>query len=167
MSNFRPMRRKHQMLSEEVSKKILTSATAGVLSVLGDEGYPYGVPMSHAYYDGKLYFHSAIQGHKVDAIRNCDKATYTVIAEDDVKPEEFTTYYKSVICFGKVRLIEDNAEKMMAIRKLCERFNPVDIEAAKHEIAKGFDHMVMIEFTIEHISGKEAKELKRSKAFLG
>ena len=159
MSNFRPMRRKRQMLSEEECLKILKSATAGVLSVLGDEGYPYGVPMSHAYHDGKLYFHSAQEGHKVDAVRNCDKVTFTVIAQDDVMLKKYTTVYRSVICFGRIRLIEDNVEKMMAIRKLCERFDSSDEKGAAHKIAKGFDHMVMMEFTIEHISGKASMEL--------
>ena len=111
----------------------------------------------------KLYFHSAIKGHKVDTIRNSDKASFTVIDRNDVKPKEFTTYFRSVICFGKVRLIEDETEKMEALCKLGRRYNPDDEEGLRHEIKKDFSHLVMIEFTIEHISGKEAIELVRMK----
>ena len=84
MSDFREMRRKRQQLSEEESIGILQKATAGTLALLGDNGYPYAVPISYVYADGKLYFHSALSGHKVDAIRNCDKASFCVIDKDDV-----------------------------------------------------------------------------------
>ena len=79
---FRSMRRKRQQLSEKENISILQKATAGTLALLGDNGYPYAVPISYVYADGKLYFHSALSGHKIDAIRNCDKASFCVIAQD-------------------------------------------------------------------------------------
>ena len=79
MSEFREMRRKRQQLSNEESIEILQKSTAGTLALLGDENYPYAVPISYVYHKGKLYFHSALAGHKVDAIRKCDKAS--LIAE--------------------------------------------------------------------------------------
>lgn len=161
MEIFRPMRRKRQELSEAESLQLLSSTTAGVLCLLGDNGYPYGVPLSHVYVDGKLYFHSALQGHKIDAIRHGDKASFTVIMQDQIMPEEFTTYFRSVICFGRVRLLEKEDEKLAALRRLGERFSPSGGRGLDHEIAKGFDHLVMIEFDIEHISGKESIELVR------
>ena len=94
MEHFRPMRRIRQQLSHEDAEQILQHSTSGVLSVNGDEGYPYAVPVSYVYADGKIYFHSALQGHKVDAIRNNPKVSFCVIAQDDVKPMEFTTYFK-------------------------------------------------------------------------
>ena len=99
----------------------------------------------------------------MDAIRNSDKASFTVIDRNDVKPKEFTTYFRSVICFGKVRLIEDGTEKMEAFCKLVRRYNPDDEEGLRRAIKKDLSHLVMIEFTIEHISGKEAIELVRMK----
>ena len=155
MTEFRTMRRKRQELTETECTEILEKATSGVLSLLGDDGYPYGVPITPVLVGRKLYFHSAIKGHKVDAICNSDKASFTVIDRNDVKP--------SVICFGKVRLIEDETEKMEALCKLGRRYNPDDEEGLRHEIKKDFSHLVMIEFTIEHISGKEAIELVRMK----
>ena len=90
MSDFREMRRKRQQLSEEESIGILQKATAGTLALLGDNGYPYAVPISYVYANGKLYFHNSLSGHKVDAIRNCDKASFCVIDKDDVQPEKYT-----------------------------------------------------------------------------
>ena len=92
MSEFRDMRRKRQQLSEAESIGILQKATSGTLALLGDNGYPYAVPISYVYHEGKLYFHSALSGHKVDAIRQCDKASFCVIELDDVQPKKYTTF---------------------------------------------------------------------------
>lgn len=105
---FRTMRRKRQQLSEEESISILERATSGTLALLGDGGYPYAVPISYVYADGRLYFHSALTGHKVDAVKACDKASFCVIEQDSVQPKKYTTYYRSVIAFGRVHVIEDN-----------------------------------------------------------
>jgi nitroimidazol reductase NimA-like FMN-containing flavoprotein (pyridoxamine 5'-phosphate oxidase superfamily) len=95
------MRRKCQQLTDEERMAILQKATAGTLALLGDGGYPYAVPISYVYDDGKLYFHSAMSGHKVDAIRKCAKASFCIIDQDHVKPSEYTTYFRSVIAFGR------------------------------------------------------------------
>ena len=115
---FREMRRKHQQLSEEESIGILQKATSGTLALLGDGGYPYAVPISYVYDDGKLYSHSAMSGHKVDAIRKCDKASFCVIDQDNVQPAEYTTYFRSVIAFGRIRIVEDETEKLAIARTL-------------------------------------------------
>lgn len=99
MENFREMRRKRQLLSDEESIRILKTATAGTLALLGDEDYPYAVPLSYVYNDGRLYFHSALNGHKIDAIRKYDKASFCVIEKDEVRPEKYTTFFRSVIAF--------------------------------------------------------------------
>ena len=93
MSNFREMRRKRQQLSNDESIGILQKATAGTLALLGDNGYPYAVPIGYVYHEGKLYFHIALAGHTVDAIRNCDKASFCVIDKDDVQPEKYTNKF--------------------------------------------------------------------------
>lgn len=160
---FRPMRRARQQLSAEESISILKNATSGTLALLGDGGYPYSLPISYVYSDGKLYFHSALRGHKIDAIRQCDKASFSVIEKDDVKPKEYTTYFRSVICFGRIRIIDNPDEKLRTVRLLGNRYNPGDDEALKHEIEKSAKAMCMIEFTIEHLTGKESIELVRIK----
>ena len=156
---FRSMRRKRQQLSEAESIEILRKSTSGTLALLGDNGYPYAVPISYVYADGKLYFHSALSGHKIDAIRNCDKASFCVIDQDEVHPEKYTTYFRSVIAFGRIHIIEDDQEKLETARLLGDRYNPNQEEALQKELEKGLSRMVMIRFDIEHLTGKEAIEL--------
>ena len=108
---FREMRRKRQQLDEEACAEILRTGSAGVLAVSGDAGYPYAVPLSYVYANGKLYFHCARAGHKIDAIRRSPKASFCVIGQDAVKPLKYTTYFRSVIAFGTVRILEDDGEK--------------------------------------------------------
>ena len=156
---FRAMRRKRQQLSEEDSIEILRKATAGTLALLGDNGYPYAVPISYVYADGKLFFHSALSGHKVDAIRNCDKASFCVIDKDDVQPAKYTTFFRSVIAFGRIHIIEDEQEKLETARLLGDRYNPNQEEALQKELEHGFARMLMIRFDIEHLTGKQAIEL--------
>ena len=159
MSEFRPMRRKRQELAQEESITILQKATSGTLALLGDNGYPYAVPISYVYHEGKLYFHSAVEGHKVDAIRQCDKASFCVIEQDEVHPEKYTTFFRSVIAFGKIHIIEDETEKLQMARMLGNRHNPDQDEALQKELENGLARMLMIRFDIEHLTGKEAKEL--------
>lgn len=159
MSEFRPMRRKRQELAQGESIAILQKATSGTLALLGDNGYPYAVPISYVYHEGKLYFHSAVEGHKVDAIRQCDKASFCVIEQDEVHPERYTTFFRSVIAFGKIHIIEDETEKLQMARMLGNRYNPDQDEALQKELENGLARMLMIRFDIEHLTGKEAKEL--------
>ena len=163
MSEFREMRRKRQLLSDDESIGILQKATAGTLALLGDNDYPYAVPISYVYHEGKLYFHSALAGHKVDAIRNCDKASFCVIDKDDVQPEKYTTFFRSVIAFGRIHIIEDDKEKLAMARMLGNRYNPNNDESLQREIEGGLSRMLMIRFDIEHLTGKEAIELVRQR----
>ena len=161
MSEFRAMRRKRQQLAEEESVAILQKATAGTLALLGDNDYPYAVPISYAYHDGMLYFHSAMAGHKVDAIRKCDKASFCVIEQDDVQPMKYTTYFRSVIAFGRIHIIENEHEKLEVARMLGDRYNPNQDEALQKEIENGLSRMLALRFDIEYMTGKEAIELMK------
>jgi len=163
MSKFREMRRKRQKLADDESIAILEKGTAGTLALLGDDGYPYAVPISYVYHDGKLYFHSALAGHKVDAIRKCDKASFCVIEQDDVHPEKYTTFFRSVIAFGRIHIIEDEQEKLQMACMLGNRYNPNQDEALQKEIKSGLSRMLGIRFDIEHLTGKEAIELMKQR----
>ena len=155
------MRRKRQQLSKETCVRILESSTSGTLALLGDGGYPYAVPISCVYADGALFFHSALSGHKVDAIRSCDKASFCVIEQDSVQPELYTTFYRSVIAFGRIHIIEDEADRLAAARLLGNKYNPNHDEALQKELESGFARMLVIRFDIEHLTGKAAIELMR------
>ena len=157
---FREMRRYKQQMTEDECREILDTETSGVLAVSGDDGYPYAVPMSFVCNDNKIYFHCAKSGHKLDAVRRESKASFCVIHKDDVVPEEFTTYYKSVITFGRIRVIDDG-EKMKAAAKLLGRkYFPLGTEERLNdEISGSVNNMLILELQIEHMTGKMAKEL--------
>ena len=153
------MRRFKQQLTENKTLEILCSSTSGVLSLCGNDGMPYGVPLSHVYDNGKLYFHSALTGHKIDLIRQNDNASFTVIAKDEIHPERYTTYFQSVIVFGKVKIIEDEHRKKEILEILGRRCNPADPEGLSKEIQTGFNRCLVLEMSIEKLTGKQAIEL--------
>lgn len=160
---MREMRRSRQLLSREDCESILNEQTSGVLSVYGDDGYPYGVPLSYVYADGKLYFHSAKTGHKMDAVRKNNKVSFTIIAQDNIVPEEYTTHFRSVIVFGRVRILENDTEKRAAIEQLAEKYMPDLKEGRLQEIDREFSRLCMLELTLDHMTGKEAIELVRAR----
>ena len=161
---FRELRRKRQALSQEDCSDILNRGTSGVLALAGDDDYPYAVPISYVYDGEKLYFHSAKSGHKLDAIRRSPKASFCVIDKDQIVPEEYTTYFRSVIVFGRIRILEEDGEKRSAIEKLALKYAPDDtMENRQAAIEKEWKPLCMLELTPEHLSGKEAIELTRQR----
>ena len=158
---FRKMRRYKQQLTDEEVEDVLSRGKTGVLAVIGDGGYPYTVPLNYVYSSGKIYLHSAKSGHKVDAIRAHDKASFCVIDADDVVPQDYSTNFRSVIAFGKVRIIEDEQSKMSSLRLLGDKYNPNQDEALAAEIKHSFSRLLMIELEIEHVTGKQSKELAK------
>lgn len=158
---FRDMRRKNQLLPYTEAVEILKNNTSGVLALSGDDGYPYSVPISYVYSDDRIYFHSAKSGHKIDAVKNCDKASFCVIDKDDVVSKEYTTYFKSVIAFGKIHIIEDKAEIVNALHILGEKYNPGHKSECAVEIDKFINNVCVLCLDIEYMTGKAAKELIR------
>ena len=156
---FREMRRKKQQLSEKECFDILENGTSGVLAVSGENNYPYAVPLSYVFSDGKIYFHCAKQGYKLDCIKNNDKVSFCVIGQDNVIQSEFRTAYKSVILFGHARILEDESEIFHSIRTLSQKYSP-DVPEKEHlaEIEKFKNALCMVEITPEHITGKKSKD---------
>lgn len=160
---FREMRRKRQSLSGEEISEILNNGTSGVLALSGDNDYPYAVPLSYVYDGSNIYFHAAKTGHKIDAVKRNKKASFCIIGQDDVVPEKYTTKYKSVIAFGKIRILDDESEKRNAIEKLAVKYSPDDKTGREAEIKKHWENLCMLELQIEHITGKESIELTKIK----
>lgn len=153
------MRRHRQQLTKEESIAILLKMTSGTLALAGDNDYPYAVPISYVYHNNKIYFHSALQGHKIDALARNPRVSFCVIEQDQVIPEEFTTYYKSVILFGKARILTDPSEKHSALEILARKYSPNNPTALLAEIQKGLPRLLMLEISIDHLSGKQSIEL--------
>ena len=159
---FRDMRRFRQQISEEECFEVLRSTKRGVLSVIGDDGYPYGMPMNHWYCeeDGKIYFHGAKEGHKLDAVRACDKVSFCVMDEGYRKEGDWALNIRSVVVFGRIRVFsyEEEPEK---VREICiglsAKFTD-DPDYADKEIAKLSGNVLCFEITPEHMTGKLVNE---------
>ena len=157
---FREMRRKGQALSPEECREILEKGGCGVLALDGDDGYPYAVPISYVFSGGKLYFHCAKAGHKLDAIQREPRASFCVIDQDEIVPEEYTTYFRSVIAFGRIRILADDAQKRSAIDALAAKYAPnAPVDDRKRAIDREWAPLCMLEMEIDHLTGKEAIEL--------
>ena len=155
---FRELRRKKQLLSEQETLRVLEEGKTGIVGVLGDDGYPYTVPINYVSLENKIYFHSAKKGHKVDAIAKEPKVSMTVVEKDDVVSREFTTYFRSIQLFGKAYVVEDEAERNVAFRALCEKFSGADMDRYDEIMSKEAAAAAIVRIDIEHITGKESME---------
>lgn len=153
------MLRKKQHLPEDECLELLKREPRGVLSVLGDEGYPYGVPINHYYCeeDGRLYFHSGKTGHKIDAIRQMDKASFCVYDSGFRREGEWALNIRSVIVFGRIRPVEDQQEAIEIIRKLSYKYTS-DGAYIEREIQTAGARTLCLELIPEHITGKLVNE---------
>lgn len=153
------MRRFKQQISEEECIRILKEEPRGVLSMLGDDGYPYGIPISHYYSedDGKIYFHGAKVGHKIDAIKANDKVSFCVYDKGYRREGEWALNINSVIVFGRIHLVEDEDKARMICTKLCRKFTD-DEEYLKKELENALPRVQCLELTIEHMTGKLVNE---------
>lgn len=156
---FREMRRKKQQISEEACVEVLKQQPRGVLSMIGEDGYPYGIPMDHWYCEenGKIYFHGAKEGHKIDAIKACDKVSYCVYDEGYRKEGEWALNINSVIVFGRLRPVTDPTVTEKVCRHLCCKFTD-DKEYEEKEIKHALPRVLCLELTPEHMTGKLVNE---------
>lgn len=161
---FRAMRRSRQAMPQEECAAVLERGSHGVLALAGDGDYPYAVPISYVYTNRKLYFHCAKSGHKLDAIGRCPKASFCVVDQDQVEPLAYTTHYRSVIAFGTIRVLEDDREKRAAIEALAVKYAPEDsVEHRERYIQQDWASVCLLEMAIDHLSGKEERELARER----
>ncbi|MBP1558184.1 MAG: pyridoxamine 5'-phosphate oxidase family protein [Oscillospiraceae bacterium] len=156
---FRDLTRKNKAISREECIELLQSQPRGVLSVLGDEGYPYGIPHNHWYCpeDGKIYFHSGKAGHKIDAINGCNKASFCVYDQGFRKEGEWALNIRSVIVFGRIEIVEDHAWAMEVTRRLSYNFTS-DSKYIEEEIEKYGKNTLCFALVPEHITGKLVTE---------
>ena len=154
---FRPLRRYKQAASFQECEAVLNAARRGILAVHGENGYPYGLPVNYLYVDGKICFHCAKAGHKMDAIRANNKVCFTVLSEPVKNPGEWWNCFTSVICFGRISEVMDEKEKDRLLRLIGAKFFPegYDMEG---DMAKNARNALIQEITIDHMSGKHVRE---------
>ena len=156
---FREIVRFKQAMTKEECIELLKDQTRGVLSVLGDDDYPYGMPMNHFYNeeDGKIYFHSGNAGHKVDAIKKHDKVSFCVFDKGVMNEGEWFYRVNSVIVFGRVEIIDDYDRMVDITTKLCHKFTD-DEDYIRREIEQSGRGTLLLALHIEHMCGKEIVE---------
>jgi nitroimidazol reductase NimA-like FMN-containing flavoprotein (pyridoxamine 5'-phosphate oxidase superfamily) len=159
---FRTMRRNKQLLTMNDTVAVMERCTNGVLACIGDNDYPYAVPLSYVYFNDKIYFHSAKAGHKIEAIIRNSKVSFSVIDEDTIVGQEYTTYFRSVIVFGKARIVVGD-EWVDAFTALVEKYSGDQPKEAKQKEINGCTQSHIIAIDVEHITGKEAIEYVRAK----
>ena len=156
---FRDMARIRQKVDQETCIRLLKNEKRGVLSVLGDDGYPYGLPINHYYNeeDGHIYFHSGMKGHKIDAMRKCDKVSFCVYDSGYVREGEWALNINSVIVFGRVRFVEDYDKAIEISRKLSYKFTD-DQTYIENEVRKSGPRVLVFELVPEWMTGKLVNE---------
>lgn len=154
---IRKMRRFKQQLSKEECEGLLKVAPRGVLAVLGDEGYPYAVPLNFVYDDGSIYFHCAAEGHKMDALLACDKASFCVLDEGRQEEGEWWLHFNSVIAFGRVKRVVEEGAMRDALHKLGKKYFPQDYDL-EGDIARNLSRVAILRLSIEHLTGKHVRE---------
>ena len=152
---MREMRRKDKEIGADKAIKLLTDCDYGVLSTVGNDGQPYGVPLNYAYKDNCIYFHCALAGHKIDNIESNPKVSFCAVGDTKILPSEFSTEYVSAVAFGVASEVQ-GSERYNAIVLLLEKFSPEFIEEGKKYIEKLDKVTKVIKIEIEHISGKKA-----------
>ena len=157
---FREMLRNRNALPREECVRLLTEETRGVLSVLGDEGYPYGTPMNHFYNpdDGCIYFHCGkAPSHRTDALKQCDKVSFCVY-DSGTRPEgEWAYTVNSVIVFGRVQILDDSALIADLAARLSRKFT-TDEAYIHREIEQSGPNTLLLKLIPDHICGKRVKE---------
>ena len=156
---FREMNRRKQQLSQAECIEILKNERRGVLSVIGDGGYPYGAPINHYYCedDGCLYFHSGRKGHRNDAMARCDKASFCVYDRGFVKPGDWALNIRSVIAFGRLEIVEDHERALEITRKLSRKFT-ADEAYIDDEVRRSGPGVLVFRLIPEHMTGKLVNE---------
>ena len=154
---FRKMRRFKQELSAEKCAELLRTEPRGVLAVIGDGGYPYTVPLDFVYDDEKLFFHSAVEGHKVDAVLGNPKASFCVLSQRELSDDGWSYYFDSVVVFGRVSVVSDEVERLDKLRKLGLKYYP-SADEVEEEIRRDMKRALLLRFDIEHMSGKRVHE---------
>ena len=149
---FRELTRKNKQLSMEDCVCVLNTQNRGILSVNGDDGYPYAMPMNHWYNeeDGKIYFHCGNVGHRLDALRKDNKVSFCTYDTGYRDPGQWALNIKSVIVFGKIEIVDDADRIIDITTKLSYKFTQDDAYI-KDEIARNIHRTLLLVLTPEHI----------------
>lgn len=156
----RPMRRKDRQLSAADARAILAKGTHGVLSVVGDGGWPYAVPMNYTVMGTQIYLHCARAGYKLDAIARDDRVCFTVVTQAQVIPAHITTLYESVVVLGRAQVVTAEEERLAALGSLIDTLGDVTPEIKAQYLAKKAKNTTLLRIQPLQITGKASRVLR-------
>jgi nitroimidazol reductase NimA-like FMN-containing flavoprotein (pyridoxamine 5'-phosphate oxidase superfamily) len=151
---FRETRLKDRVINNEKAIEIIKKGSYGVLSTIGEDGYPYGVPLNYTYFDNCICFHCAQKGHKLENIDFNKKVSFCVVTKSDVLANEFDTDYESAIAFGKATVITDDSEKKDILLSVLNKYSAEFLKAGNNYMKKNWDETKVLKIKIEHLTGK-------------
>ena len=151
----REMYKKERQMSSEATAAIFSKGNHGTLAVNGDDGYPYAVPVNYVYDGGKIYIHSAKYGYKIDAVKRDDKVCFSAILNSKVQQDKFTAAFQSVIAFGKISFVEDEAEKKRILEQFIYKMSPEFVEGGMKFVNAAIGKTALLCIDVEEIKGKE------------
>lgn len=152
---FREMRRSDLELSKEEAVRVLAQCRYITLAMMGENGYPYSLPISFAYEDGRVFIHGHKSGHKVDALTRSDKVSFSAVLENEVNPAGFTVAYTSIVAFGWANQLEDS-EKERAIHLILGKYSADHKEKSLRVVKSLWDEFAAFQICIDHITGKSS-----------
>jgi nitroimidazol reductase NimA-like FMN-containing flavoprotein (pyridoxamine 5'-phosphate oxidase superfamily) len=154
---YKEIRRKDRALDSASAWAVLKNSKYGVLSTVDKDNQPYGTPVSYVVVDNSIFIHSATEGHKLENITSNSKVSFCVVGKTELLPGEFSTRYESAIVFGTAKMVDGENEKRKALEALLAKYSPGYLEAGKKYIDKLFDKVVVMQVSIDHITGKSRK----------
>lgn len=155
---FRKMRRADKVMTDEGALELLHKCDYGVVSTIGSDGYPYGVPVNYASNNEAIYFHCAAEGHKLDNLMENSRVSFCAVGKNEIIADKFSTKYESVIVFGRAKVVIDDNEKKKALFAIIEKYSPDHIESGRKYIENDYSKTKVVKIEIEHITGKKAKQ---------
>ncbi|MDD7512845.1 MAG: pyridoxamine 5'-phosphate oxidase family protein [Clostridiales bacterium] len=156
---FRKIRKIKNEINQAEAKELLKNSRRGILAMNGDDGYPYAIPVNYFYdeTEGKIFFHGAKAGYKVDCLKSSYKVCFTVIGSEMIREEAWAPYMRSVVIFGRCQLIDDKQNAMKRLKDFAMKYYPRE-EMVLDEIKADGKATQMFEIDIEHMTGKEVQE---------
>ena len=151
---FREIKLKDNALDDKKTIEIIKKGSFGVLSTIGEDGFPYGVPLNYTYFDNCICFHCAQKGHKIENIDFSNKVSFCVVTKSDVLANEFDTDYESAIAFGKAFVVTDDSEKEDILLSVLNKYSSEFIKAGENYMKKYWDETKVVKIKIEYLSGK-------------
>jgi hypothetical protein len=154
---YKEIRRKDRALDNASAFAVLKNSAYGVLSTADKDNQPYGTPVSYVVVDNSIFIHSATEGHKLENITSNSKVSFCVVGKTRLLPDKFSTEYESAIVFGTALIVDGENQKREALEALLAKYSPDYLEAGEKYIDKLFDQVIVMQVSIDHITGKSRK----------